>query len=727
MEEIRRTEVGDRPADRMMAVAEQLVPEMAFLAENPEAFGLVPDACPLATGHLLIAANGHSAEGGTFSPVYEMGRPGVEGLFDLYGSILARTAETEDALHFVFGENRNMREHPVSRYCAALAEVVALRVMNGPANGASYEQTLLMLNDELRRALRALRARFAELDQVENVREDFFEPSIGLCRIREQGGGDYTVDVFSAGDFHIYILDEWGMAPLWSAETPAFSLDGQEGLTGKSLQFRHPAPFAVLLLSESICALNAAEYRSLRSNPGLIWKYRMRLEDYFLRLITDCVRDFEFGDRATRFFVGRSHGHDSASGAMAVLRRGVSYETFRLHCQNRLSSLEKQIGLLANGYDPHNIPARATRAATEVQYIRRLLDQSPELTDRIANALRLCVLRKFEQGDEAPAVALPEEIPEYKRLDLREIRQAFDRLDCENHADRARIAENDRILRESLAEHWITLRPVLMETVGEAAPEGGGYREVSEEIYRVCLDMNRRLAEMQEARRTALDRIKTLMLESLDAADAEGNDWVCGRAGTDSVSAWMAPLQHDLPDLLASMKVDWQEGTERYRSLLAAYTAEREALFSRDVKPADGGFAADWQAVLEGRLPEERWEDWIARLTRRPETADFGEFMDALRRVSRGTGALMARIRARAAENRMVRELSNRTDLRIAALRGAAYEDPDWGEEIISVMDTATRNDFRATVRRWQEACRLMEQQKQAYEAYAAMYGTYEK
>ena len=63
---------------------------------------------------------------------------------------------------------------------------------------------------------------------------------------------------------------------------------------------------------------------------------------------------------------------------------------------------------------------------------------------------------------------------------------------------------------------------------------------------------------------------------------------------------------------------------------------------------------------------------------------------------------------------------------RIAALRGAAYEDPDWGNEIISVMDNATRNEFRATVRRWQETRRLLEHQKQAFEAYSAMYGTYE-
>ena len=73
----------------------------------------------------------------------------------------------------------------------------------------------------------------------------------------------------------------------------------------------------------------------------------------------------------------------------------------------------------------------------------------------------------------------------------------------------------------------------------------------------------------------------------------------------------------------------------------------------------------------------------------------------------------------------MARELSSRMDMRIAALRGAAYEDLDWGEEVIAVVDTATRNEFRATVRRWQETRLLMEQQKQAYEEYSSMYAKY--
>ncbi len=741
MEELGRIEVldhhvgeyhaGDRPtidryAGNDLTMTERLIPEMSFLSENPEAFGLIPDACPLATKHLLIGANGRGTEGGEVVPVYELEHPGADGLLALYADILPRTAEIEDALHFVFGPGRTLREHPVSRYCAVLAEMTALQVMNGPAIGASYEQTLLMLNSELRRSMHALRDRFVELEQVESIRNVFFEPSIGICRISEVGDGDFVADIFSAGDFRLYILDERGLAPLWSAETPVFSLEGEEGLSGTSLRFHHPTAFAVLLVSESICALNAAEHRSMLLDPGLVWRYRMRVEHYFFRLLADCVREQEFGDRATRFFVGRSHGRDSASGAITILHDGVSYETFRLHCQTRLAALDRQMELLPKGYDPAGLPTLKPRSTVELSYLRHLLDQSPELTDRVANALRLSILNKLEKVDDTGSDAVSEEIPDYKRLDADEIRQAFYNLDSENDADRERIRENHRVLRESFAEHWITLRPVLMAPSDTADTGFRSYREVSEATYRICLEMNSRLAEMLERRRDMVSRIKQVMIESLERADTEETDWICGRASAASAAVWLSPLQNELPSLATTMDAEWQEDTERYRSLLTAYTAERDALFERDIHPENGGFATEWQAILEGNLPEETWKQWRLRLTERAETAGFAEFFDAICRISQGTGALRSRIRSRAAENRMAREMSNRIDLRVAALRGAAYEDPDWGDEIISVMDNATRNEFRATVRRWQETCRLMEDQKQAYEEYSAMYETYE-
>ena len=708
------------------ASREVIRPEMSFLSENPEAFGLVSDAYPVSTKHLLIAANGHGAEGGSESSIRDIEYHGIDELFEIYGDLLPRTSEMEDILTYGFGTGGTMREQPVARYCAVLAEASAFRVLNDLPEDVDYEKSLALLNDELSWSLHAFRQKIEEMEKVETIHDAAFSPTVGICRIRELGGGDYAADIFSAGDFRVYLLDERGMAPLWDTSTSAFSLETTNYLTGRSVRFHHPAPFAVLLVSESICALNAAEYRSVRKDGGLIWRYRMRLEDYLLRIMTDCVREYEFGERAARFFVGRSHGRDSASGALTVFREGVSYENFHLLCQNRLSALGRQMELLPNGYDEDRVPKQESRVEAERRYLQGLLERSADLKDRLTNALRVQILKKYRGGNNGETIPLPEDAPAYARLDPAVIREAVLRLDKENHEDRARISENHAILRESFAEHWVTLRPLMIPSHGEEeASAVRGYRRVNDEIYEICLDMNRRLAEMKAKRRERMEDIRNLMAGSLEIASAEGEDWVGGRAGWDSVSAWIKPLREDLPAAIARIEREWQQDTERYRSLLAAYAAQREDLFRRDILSGNGVFAARWEAVLEGRLPDEIWESWKARLPEDLHMNEFEEFLEALRRVSCGTGILMARIRARAVENRAARELANRADLRIAALRGAAYEDADWGEEILSVMDSSARGDFRGAVRRWQETCRRMEQQREAFRAYASMYEAY--
>ena len=115
MENTEKNEPDVQRRDYSASDVEPLRPEMAFLAENPEAFGLVPDACPLATKHLLVAVNGHSAEGGVLSPVCEMQQPGIEGLQALYGDLLPRDDGTQEALTATFGENTGTREYPVSK------------------------------------------------------------------------------------------------------------------------------------------------------------------------------------------------------------------------------------------------------------------------------------------------------------------------------------------------------------------------------------------------------------------------------------------------------------------------------------------------------------------------------------------------------------------------------------------------------------------------------------
>lgn len=725
MENTEKNEPDVRRRDYSASDVEPLRPEMAFLAENPEAFGLVPDACPLATKHLLVAVNGHSAEGGVLSPVCEMQQPGIEGLQALYGDLLPRDEGTVEMLMSAFGENTSTREYPVSKYCATLTAVTTMGLLRGKLKNEPFEQTRARLETEIRGDLSSLENLFC-LREGESLRgSEFFSVSVGACRIREMGEGDYVAEIFAAGDFRVYLLDEFGMAPLWHTDTPTLSPSNDEPLRGEALRFHHPDPFAVILVSESICALNAAEQRSLRSNPGLIWRYRMRLEDVFLRLVTDCVRDYEFGDRATRFFVGRSHGRDSASGAMTVLRNGISHETFRLHCQTRLSALGRLIELLPGGYDVQNVPVQESRTETEMTHIRGLLEQKPELSDRLTDALRLHALDKFRAGEAWKVTELPADIPDYVRLEWKEIQKVYGVLDQENLEDRTRIAENDRMLRECLSEHWITLRDVFSEPLDSEDTLIRDHETVSERIFHSCLDLNRRLAEMLQERQATVVRLSDVLSDSLMTLEAEGNDWLCGRADADGMLAWARPLRREILEQMDRLEENWRADTQRYRSLLTAYTAEREGLFRRDIRPGVGRFAEAWQAIRDGELSEDRWDTLRERLVEANGTVAYLETFDSVHRISRGTGILRNRIRSRAVENRMARELANRTDLRMAALRGAAYEDGDWGDEVISAMDTATRNEYRAMVRRWKENCLLIEQQKEAYRTYSTMYQTF--
>jgi hypothetical protein len=299
--------------------------------------------------------------------------------------------------------------------------------------------------------------------------------------------------------------------------------------------------------------------------------------------------------------------------------------------------------------------------------------------------------------------------------------------DCENDEDREWVEKNRRALQENLSEHWISLRPALLSDAPCKDEAMVRYRLVGERLFGSCMEMNGKLTRMLLARRRRLLEVESLLADGLDCLSFEGNDWIYARAGGDRLDQWAASLEESLPRALSALRSDWKTDTEAYRSLWVAYISEREALFRHDTRPEQGAFAEDWQRMLDGSLPESRWDLFIGRVEDNPETASFAEMMGALHRISRGTGTLLARIRSRAAESRVARELAYRPELRSAALRGAAYEDGDWGAEVIAVMDTATRNEFRATLRRWQERCDFLRRQAEAYTEYSTMYTAFSK
>ncbi len=705
---------------------------MAFLAENPEAFGLVTDAYPVATGEWLIAAHGRGADPGMIAPTYPMGNDGVEGLLDdLFDGLAKKNDVNRLILNRTFVEERAQTDHPVARYAAALAEMVTFDILADAEEDTSFDELSRRLGTEIPHALDGLREAICN-DGLTSRDAKLYEVSLGICRMQTAGNGNYLLDLFTTGHFSAYLLDANGMRPLHADQAEDLSPERPHApLVGKRLRVKHPEPFAILLLSGGASSVNAAEQRSLRESPGLIWHYRMRLEAYILRILTACVREEEFGERADRFFTGRSHGRDSASGSLLVFRGETSYTTFRSDCLARLRHVEDLIALLPDGYDPERVTRLPSRAETENTYIRRLLVQERGLVSRVSEALRVLSLHKLEHLYEpADVPPLTIDAPEFQRLSTEDIYQAYRLYDVENDADRALLVENLSALRNHFADHWITLRPLLeavTERADEVPPAGALIREQCERSYEICLSLNARLGDALSERRRKLYRLKGLLADALCILETEENDWLCGRACHEQAVTFGHTLAAEIPRAVDEMLEVREIDTDRYRSLLTAYMTERDRLFVCDTTAPYGFFAADWKTILTGTMPAARWSDLHAAAAEADLTAPEGgtpysDLMQTLHRISRGTGALRVRINARAAAQRMARDLSGRLELQIAAVRASAYEDPDWGPEVTAILDTSHRNNYFGVVRRWQETRELMVKRESAYREYRKLY-----
>jgi hypothetical protein len=446
----------------------------------------------------------------------------------------------------------------------------------------------------------------------------------------------------------------------------------------------------------------------------MIWRYRMRLEDQLLRLITSCVREQEFGERAARFFTGRSHGRDSASGAMMILREGVSYEVFRSLCGDRLSRLENMISLLPEGYDPKRVPTLIPRETVERDHLHHLLSEEAGLSDRVARALRGCAVQKLRAGKDS-GTPPPNGVPAYRRLPYDEVWNAFRRYDRENDVDRDRAEQNRRVLRDHMADHWITLRPCFKRVADRPSSAA------AERSYAACAELNAHLSRMLAARKRTVDHLETLLSDSLTVLRTEKSDWLEGRAGDGCVVSWAECLTESIPSAAVRLLDGWREDTDRYRSMATAYAYERELLFRLDTE-GDGFFAADWSRIYDGTLPDSRWETLRESLD---IPTVYRDMVDSLIRLSRGTGALLARVEGRDSEGHMARELSGKTELQLAALRASAYEDEDWGDEIVAILDPTERRDHRDLVRHWQESLELATRRAEAYEAYSSTYNKF--
>ncbi len=741
---VRRGQVSEREGDPMDDLlytpaedtSEQsaLCEGMAFVSENLDAFGFVSDAYPVATARCLIAANGYEAEAGASTFTYP-GVGGISGLYaTLYDGLVRPDATVDDLMTRTFGKSVERREHPVARYVAALAESVAFRILDEAGENTSHEKMAARLGRALPAALNRLRENICR-DQVTARDAELYTASVGICRITDTGGGTYTLDWFAAGDYQAYLLDSNGLCPLPVPHTAGITPEGDGSpLWGERIRLAHPTPFAILLLSGSAVAVNALEMQSVREHPGLAWRYRMRLETNILRIFTSCVLEDEFAERAARFFMGRANGRESASGAMALFCGDASFASFRAECLARLRRLEDTIALLPEGYDPDTVPRLPSRTETENAYIRRLLSREPGLAERTTDALCALALQRLRGTAEAD-IPLPKGVPDYRRLLSADVEATFRAYDSENDEDYAAIRQNAVALRENLSEHWVTLRPILLGVSDGSDAPAAEQRIICDRAYHAILRINGRLSDLLEKRRDCMERLSRELAAQALILRTSGPDWLHGRAAGDHPAVWAAEAEGSISDTLRAFADTYEATDAEYRSLLPAYMAERDRLFACDAERDDGTFAAEWKAIVEGRLPEERWnayriailaatdDETLAGMDRAGE--DYAALWEDLHIISKGTGARLARIRGRATNTRMARDIASRTDIRVAAIRASAYEDADWGEGVCNLLDAAHRNSYQLMVRRWQEGRELASRRAAAFEEYRSMYETY--
>ena len=688
----------------------------AFLSENPETAGQVCDAYPLVTEGLIIAAGGASSSR-TFSAPEVSAEETTAWLYD--GILPAE--EMDEMLTAAFVGQEGRAEHSVARYSAVLAELLAWQVMSRPAANGGYEETALALSSTLSGGLERLYARMSAHDDDGMADENACAVSVGICRVTEKENHTYDIDIFATGGYRVYLLDRRGMSRLWYAGDSVFAAGKGEIIGGRRVRIVRDEPFAVVLLSESTCALSAVERRATDDAPGVIWRYRMRLEDQILRQITGSAGERDVGENATRFFTGRANGRGCASGAILVA--GGSFDNLRSVCRERFHELEGTVALLPDGYDPDGVHAQPSLEEIEHDFIRRAFRAYPRLLERTVEVLSAACLARL-RGDE-PTVDDADE-QGTRRLTAAYVRDVYRSFDKENDADREQIERNRRVIRSLLCDHWITLRPLLCDPSHDEDAESSRTR--ADETYETCLRLNRRMSSLLVSRRAYLDEIEDRLADSLDILRARRDDYMYGRAGDDAFDNWSADLvgsdrgRESVAEVLTRHADTWKRESEEYRALMTAYTAEREVLFQKDACTEGGAWYDAYVDVTDGTLDDDSWETYITRAMQSDRTDPYRDLLETVRTVSEQIRALTERIVSRGAEKKMVFAVTGDAEWQISCMRAALAEDAAWGKEVHRLVDDTLRAEYRTAVRHWHETEELLHRRRAAYEAYRDMF-----
>lgn len=752
-----------------------------FLNAGLESFGFVPDALPvamrldtqsgaqLATRQILVAATGYGTDNGGTASRYEGPGDGLEALMTRLCPWLCQDLHAADILRMTLGECTEVQEFLLDRLRAVVAEAEVFRILRDAppeveATGHTLETTLPQALQRLDAAV----APYLDARQSGPADEAYQQVSVGACRVCAGGeDGTWEIQIFSAGNFCVYLLDGQGLSPLYMERTRGVTAKGNVPVMVRRLDLYHPAPFAILLLSGGICRSTLAHRRSSQEAPGRLWRSRMQLEEQLLQAFDSAPTEDGWGEAAARWLDDHVTGQDSASGAMTWFTAdSLTYDDFRSICHARLQTLREVLALLPETYDPTAVVAQEPLQQMERRLAAELFRTRPQLLSKTLDRLDAHVREKLLQansgataGAAVDATASPTDVSTVEiistpgastssidrapTLTSDMVYTIFRRFDKENDADRLQIENNRQILRRILSGHWVTIRPCLyhMEEAMEATREDMSIpheshtkedlpREKAARMYRTCLDMNNRLHAVLQARREHLQNIRDILQDGLQVMEEGMEDWVMGRGSSLTMFSWMDHLVGDHPETLSGhlkeMQQHWTEETERVRSLQSAYTAEREALFAQDALAEEGFWRESFAHMQDGTLAPEQWARCRQALMSSGRTG-YGELWDALRAISESIAALRMTIEGRAAERRCVLTLRQSFDWQFACLRAAVYGDTTWGEDICALVDDSTRNDYMRAVHDWHATESLHTHQREAFDTYRDMYETYDQ
>ncbi len=687
----------------------------AFLSENREAYELISDAHPIVTDKLLLAVNGYAPEDGMRPPTFTVAMGGVEGLYEkLYRELIESNDIHDHVLRLTFGEMEGRQTHPLARYSAALAELEALDILTcwseKDENVLPPEICAERLAKEIPQCIDALRDVIRTETGPRPGSERFFNVSLGACRVSPVGNGVYYVDVFSAGDFSLFLLDAQGMRPLWIRETALITCGGGAEVVTERLILQHPEPFALFLLSKGICEPSTADQRGISEHPGLIWRHRMRMEELFVRLLTTGNDPLEVADAAVQLLAGRCHGWDSVSGAFLIC--GGSYESLKVACQPRLTRLEHMIALFPRGYDPEHMPQPMGKETVEKAFVQGVFRTRPRILEKTKETLSVLATEMLKnEMDGTPCDV--RQAPDLLTPD--DVRAVFVVFDSQNTTDRQKLSANKGHIRDLLSEHWLTLRPLLAEDI-QADPSGAL-------AYDACLRLQKYVNRLTAYRRTLMEELQRHLTLDLETLMFQKDDWLRGRGGDDSVGAWFDAVGKDLSAQVDKTRKEWNRLSECLRSMRSAYTEERDRLFASDTKKQGCTWKDTYSQILDGTLDADSWFRYQHAIeTRIPA---YSELLKVIKTLSERNGELCERIRERAAERKTASTIAEAEHWQTQCLLGALREDSAWGDTCLAMIDNGIRNEYRAAVRRWQEETELLVRQKDAFESYRTMYGMY--